>query len=67
MDDNARKLERIKNSSVIHVAERINVEKANTDTDTRAVRARELFHTPPYNGIYNKYKEALNKHEESKK
>lgn len=67
MDDNARKLERIKNSSVIHVTERINIEKANADTDIRAVRARELFHTPPYNGIYNKYKEALNKHEESKK
>ena len=67
MDDNIRKLERIKNSSVIHVAERINIEKANADTDVRAVRARELLHTPPYNGIYNKYKEALNKHEELKK
>ena len=67
MDENARKLERIKNSSVIHVTERIDVEKAYTDTDIRAVRARKLFYTPPYNGIYSKYKEALNKHEESKK
>lgn len=67
MDGNAMKLERIKNSSVIHVVEKINIEKANADTDVRAVRARELLHTHPYNGIYNKYKEALNKHEESKK
>ena len=67
MDDNIRKLERIKNSSVIHVTERINIEKANADTDIRAVRARELFYTPPYNVIYNKYKESLKKHEESKK
>lgn len=67
MDDNAKKLERITNSSVIHVTERINIEKASSDTDIRAVRARELFYTPPYNGIYSKYKEALRKHEASKK
>ena len=66
MEDNAKKLERIKNSQIVHSSSHLNVDKIAKDNDRRAVKARKIFNTPAYDGIYDKYKEAIKKHKENK-
>ena len=43
MEDNAKKLERIKNSQIVHTSSHLNVNKIAKDNDRRAAKARKVF------------------------